>query len=125
MALIYSEESYAINGAAMEVYNQLGHGFLEPVYQEALEKEFLLRGIPFEREKLLTISYKGEKLKQTYKADFVCYGKIIVELKAVSELTDAHRSQIYNYLHATGFRLGIILNYGFANGIERERIVCQ
>ena len=125
MVLIYSEESYAINGAAMEVYNQLGHGFLEPVYQEALEKEFLLRGIPFEREKLLTISYKGEKLKQTYKADFVCYGKIIVELKAVSELTDAHRSQIYNYLHATGFRLGIILNYGFANGIERERIVCQ
>ena len=125
MALIYSEESYAINGAAMEVYNQLGHGFLEPVYQEALEKEFLLRGIPFEREKLLTISYKGEKLKQTYKADFVCYGKIIVELKAVSELTDAHRSQVYNYLHATGFRLGIILNYGFANGIERERIVCQ
>lgn len=125
MALKYSEESYAINGAAMEVYNQLGHGFLEPVYQEALEKEFLLRGIPFEREKLLTISYKGEKLKQTYKADFVCYGKIIVELKAVSELTDAHRSQVYNYLHATGFQLGIILNFGFANGIERERIVCQ
>lgn len=125
MALLYSGESYAINGAAMEVYNQLGHGFLEPVYQEALEKEFLLRGIPFEREKLLTISYKGEKLKQTYKADFVCYGKIIVELKAVSELTDAHRSQVYNYLHATGFRLGIILNFGFANGIERERIVCQ
>ena len=125
MALIYSRESYAINGAAMEVYNQLGHGFLEPVYQEALEKEFLLRGIPFEREKLLTISYKGEKLKQTYKADFVCYGKIIVELKAVSELTDAHRSQVYNYLHATGFRLGIILNYGFSNGLERERIVCQ
>lgn len=125
MALIYSGESYAINGAAMEVYNQLGQGFLEPVYQEALEKEFLLRGIPFEREKLLTISYKGENLKQTYKADFVCYGKIIVELKAVSELTDAHRSQVYNYLHATGFQLGIILNFGFANGIERERIVCQ
>ena len=125
MALIYCEESYAIKGAAMEVYNQLGHGFLELVYQEALEKEFLLRGIPFEREKLLTISYKGEKLKQTYKADFVCYGKIIVELKAVSELTDAHRSQVYNYLHATGFQLGIILNFGFANGIERERIVCQ
>ena len=125
MVLIYSEESYAINGAAMEVYNQLGHGFLEPVYQEALEKEFLLRGIPFEREKLLTISYKGDKLKQTYKADFVCYGKIIVELKAVSELTDAHRSQVYYYLHATGFRLDIILNYGFSNGLERERIVCQ
>ena len=125
MALIYSGESYAINGAAMEVYNQLGPGFLEAVYQEALERELLSRGIPFEREKLLTISYKGENLKQTYKADFVCYGKIIVELKAVSELTDAHRSQVYNYLHATGFHLGIILNFGFSNGLERERIVCQ
>ena len=124
MALIYSRESYAINGAAMEVYNQLGPGFLEAVYQEALEREFLSRGIPFEREKLLTISYKGENLKQTYKADFVCYGKIIVELKAVSELTDAHRSQVYNYLHATGFHLGIILNFGSSDGLERERIVC-
>ena len=124
MALIYSRESYAINGAAMEVYNQLGHGFLEAVYQEALEREFLSRGIPFEREKLLTISYKGENLKQTYKADFVCYGKIIVELKAVSELTDAHRSQVHNYLHATGFHLGIILNFGSSDGLERERIVC-
>lgn len=109
----------------MEVYNQLGHGFLEAVYQEALEKEFLLRSIPFEREKLLTISYKGENLKQAYKADFVCYGKIIVELKAVSELTDAHRSQVYNYLHATGYRLGMILNFGFSKGLERERIICQ
>ena len=125
MALIYSGESYAINGAAMEVYNQLGPGFLEAVYQEALERELLSRGIPFEREKLLTISYKGQNLKQTYKADFVCYGKIIVELKAVSGLTDAHRSQVYNYLHATGFHLGIILNFGFSNGLERERIVCQ
>ena len=125
MALIYSGESYAINGAAMEVYNQLGHGFLEAVYQEALEKEFLLRSIPFEREKLLTISYKGENLKQAYKADFVCYGKIIVELKAVSELTDAHRSQVYNYLHATGYRLGMIFNFGCFKGLERERIVCQ
>ena len=124
MALIYNQESYAINGAAMEVYNQLGHGFLEAVYQEALEKEFQLRGIPFEREKLLTIRYKGENLQQTYKADFVCYGKIIVELKAVSELDDAHRSQVYNYLHATGFRLGIILNFGSYDGLERERIIC-
>ena len=124
MALIYSEDSYAINGAAMEVYNQLGHGFLEPVYQEALEKELRLRGIPFEREKLLTISYKGEKLKQTYKADVVCYGKIIVELKAVSEITDVHRSQVFNYLHATGFELGMLFNFGYSDGLERERIIC-
>ena len=123
MALIYSGESYTINGAAMEVYNQLGHGFLEAVYQEALEKEFLLRSIPFEREKLLTISYKGENLKQAYKADFVCYGKIIVELKAVSELTDAHRSQVYNYLHATGCTLGILINFGNSERLEYERKV--
>ena len=90
-----------------------------------VEKEFLLRSIPFEREKLLIISYKGENLKQAYKADFVCYGKIIVELKAVSELTDAHRSQVYNYLHATGYRLGMIINFGFSKGLERERIICQ
>jgi len=123
MPLINSKESYAINGAAMEVYNQLGHGFLEAVYQEALEREFKLRGIPYEREKELTISYKGEVLKQTYKADFVCYGKIIVELKAVAALDEAHRSQVYNYLHATGFRLGLLLNFGYYEGLEHERIV--
>lgn len=125
MALIYSDESYAINGAAMDVYNQLGHGFLEAVYQEALEKEFVIRGIPYEREKELTISYKGEVLKQRYKADFVCYGKVIVELKAVSEINDTHRSQVYNYLHATGYRLGLLLNFGYSDGLERERIVCN
>ena len=125
MALIYSDESYAINGAAMEVYNQLGHGFLEAVYQEALEKEFVIRGIPYVREKELLIKYKGEVQKQTYKADFVCYSKIIVELKTVSELNDAHRSQVHNYLHATGYRLGLLLNFGHSDGLERERIVCN
>lgn len=109
----------------MDVYNQLGHGFLEAVYQEALEKEFVIRGIPYEREKELTISYKGEVLKQRYKADFVCYGKVIVELKAVSEINDTHRSQVYNYLHATGYRLGLLLNFGYSDGLERERIVCN
>ena len=108
----------------MEVYNHLGHGFLEAVYQEALEKEFIARRIPYEREKELTIEYKGEVLKQTYKADFVCYGKIIVELKAVSVLDDCHRSQVYNYLHATGFRLGLLMNFGYSEGLEYERIVC-
>lgn len=125
MALIYNTESYAINGAAMDVYNHLGHGFLEAVYQEALEMEFKRRNIPYEREKELKISYKGEVMKQSYKADFVCYGRIIVELKAVSELTDVHRSQVYNYLHATGFRLGLLLNFGYSDGLERERIVCN
>lgn len=125
MALIYQNESYAINGAAMEVYNHLGHGFLEAVYQEALEKEFIIRGIPYEREKELSIRYKGEVLKQKYKADFVCYGKIIVELKAVSVLDNSHRSQVYNYLHATGFRLGLLLNFGCSDELEYERIICN
>lgn len=105
------------------MYNNLGHGFLEAVYQEALEIEFERQGIPYEREKELNIIYDGIQLKQTYKADFVCYGKIIVELKAVSELVDAHRSQVYNYLHATGYRLGLLLNFGCSDELEKERIV--
>lgn len=121
--VIYKEESYKIVGAAFEVYNKLGHGFLEAVYQEALEIEFKKNDIPFEREKELKISYDEVELKQTYKADFVCYDKIIVELKAVSALEDAHRSQVYNYLHATGFKLGILLNFGKSGGLEIERIV--
>lgn len=121
--LIYSEYSYAINGAAFHVYNKLGHGFLEAVYQEALEIEFNRRKIPYEREKSLKIIYDGVELKQTYKADFVCYEKIIVELKAVSELDDAHRSQVYNYLHATGYKLGLLYNFGCSEELERERII--
>ncbi len=121
--IVYKEESYKIIGAAFKVYNNLGHGFLEAVYQEALEIEFERQGIPCEREKELSIIYDGVQLKQTYKADFVCYGKIIVELKAVSELVDAHRSQVYNYLHATGYRLGLLLNFGCSDELEKERIV--
>ena len=83
--LLYSDLTYAINGAAFHVYNKLGHGFLEAVYQEALEIEFQRRNIPYEREKELKITYDGVELKQTYKADFVCYGKIIVELKAIDD----------------------------------------
>ena len=121
--LIYSQYSYAINGAAFHVYNQLGHGFLESVYQEALEIEFKRRNIPFEREKELKIIYDGFELKQTYKADFVCYDKVIVELKAVSCLDDARGSQVFNYLHATGYKLGLLYNFGYPDGLERERII--
>ena len=121
--LLFRDLSYAINGAAFQVYNTLGHGFLESVYQEALEIEFQRRNIPYEREKELTITYDGVELKQTFRADFVCYGKIIVELKAVSELNDAHRSQVYNYLHATGYKLGLLYNFGYSDGLEKERIV--
>ena len=121
--IVYKEESYKIVGAAFKVYNELGSGFLEAVYQEALEIEFQRQGIPYEREKELKITYAGVGLKQTYKADFVCFGKIIVELKAVSELIDAHRSQVYNYLHATGYKLGLLLNFGCSDELEKERIV--
>ena len=121
--IVHKEESYKIVGAAFKVYNILGSGFLEAVYQEALEIEFKRQGIPYEREKELKIQYDGLELKQTYKADFVCYGKIIVELKAVSDLDDAHRSQVYNYLHATGYRLGLLLNFGCSDELEKERIV--
>lgn len=107
----------------MHVYNTLGPGFLEAVYQEALELEFTKRNIPYEREKALTISYEGIVLKQTYRADFVCYGNIIVELKAVAHLDDTHRSQVFNYLKATGYKLGLLFNFGKENGLEYERKV--
>ncbi len=121
--LYHSEESYAINGAAMQVYKTLGIGFLEAVYQEALAIEFAKRGIPFEREKELKIFYDGQQLQTSYRADFVCYGDIIVELKAVAELDDSHRSQVYNYLKATGYKLGLLYNFGHADGLEYERKV--
>ncbi len=119
----FKEESFKIIGAAFKVYNTLGHGFLEAVYQEALEIEFQRQGIPYEREKELKITYDGVELKQSYRADFVCYGKIIVELKALSNLEDTHRSQVHNYLHATGYKLGLLINFGCSKELERERIV--
>ena len=117
------KESYDITGAAMHVYNTLGSGFLEAVYQEALAIEFKKRGIPYEQEKELKVFYDGQELKQTYRADFVCYGNIIVELKAVSELDNSHRSQVYNYLKATGYKLGIIFNFGSREELQYERVV--
>ena len=111
-SIIYKEESYAIRGAIIEVSRELGCGFLERVYQDALELEFRLRNIPYEREKLIQVMYKGHPLGVPYMADFVCYGKIIVELKAVEELTSTHRSQVLNYLHATKMKLGLLVNFG-------------
>ena len=119
--LYKSEDSYAIIGAAMHVYNVLGTGFLEAVYQEALELEFQERGIPYEREKEITINYDGHELQQKYKADFVCYGNVIVELKSVSGIDDVYRAQIFNYMKATGSKLGLLINFGKADGLEYER----
>lgn len=110
--LIYKKESYDICGALFAVHKELGCGFLERVYQDALECEFQERGIPYEREKEIQIMYKGKPLGDPYRADFVCYGKIIVELKAVSEATGVHRAQVLNYLKATNMKLGILANFG-------------
>lgn len=105
----------------MKVYNELGSGFLEKVYQEALEIELKSGGIPFQREAQISICYKGVQLQQTYIADFICYDCIIIELKAVTELTDTHRAQVYNYLKATSKDLALLVNYG-APQIQIERL---
>lgn len=109
---ILKDETYKVIGACMEVHKILGNGFLEAVYQEALEKEFILQNIPFVREKKISISYKGKMLKKHYIADFICYDKIIVELKALSSLTSDHEAQILNYLKATEYKIGLIINFG-------------
>jgi GxxExxY protein len=116
--LLYKDEVYAVIGAAIEVHRVLGSGFLEAVYQEALELELQYRGIPFERQRMLRISYKGQELSKTYVADLVCYGEILVELKAASSLTGQDESQLLNYLKATGKRVGLLINFGAAGKLE-------
>ena len=120
--LIYSDETYEIKGAIFEVYKTLGAGFLEAVYQESLEEELKLRGIPFEAQSEIKISYKGKELRQFYKADIVCYDKIILELKAVSNLLPEHSAQLFNYLRATKMKLGLLVNFGHYPGVEIKRI---
>jgi GxxExxY protein len=120
--IIYRNESYAIIGACFEVYNEKSCGFLEPVYHECLEIEFEYQRIPAISKPSLTLSYRGRILKQTYERDFVCFQKIMVELKAVSALTDEHRAQLLNYLHATGFELGLLVNFGHYPKLKYERI---
>jgi hypothetical protein len=120
--LVYKDEAYKIIGAAMAVHRELGSGFLEPVYQEALEIEFKKKNIPYQREVPLTINYKGKPLQKEYIADFICFNKIIVELKAVKELGSTHEAQVFNYLKATGYKLGILINFGDLS-LEYKRIV--
>ena len=120
--IVYKAESYAIMGACFEVYNEKGCGFLEPVHQECLGIEFEYQRIPAIAKPSLAVSYRRRILKQTYEPDYVCFGKIIVELKAVSALADQHRAQLLHYLHATGFDLGLLVNFGHYPGLEYERI---
>jgi len=121
--LVYKEETYRIVGACMEVHRELGPGFLEGVYQEALAEEFSEQRIPANREQKLEILYKGKPLQKHYYADFVCYDKVIVELKAVRELLPDHDAQLFNYLKATGLKLGLLINFG-SPSLMYKRIAC-
>lgn len=119
--LKYEDQTGMILKACMEVHNELGNGFLEPVYQEALEEEFVIKGIPYEREKLLPIIYKGKKLSKEYFADFVCYENIVVELKSTAKLAKTHKCQVLNYLNAAALEVGLLVNFG-ETSLKWERI---
>ena len=121
--LKYEEESYRIRGSIFEVYREMGCGFLEAVYQECLEKELGRQGISFVAQRELVLHYKGDRLEQIYKPDFICFERIIIELKAVKELAGEHRAQVHNYLKATGLELGLLVNFGHYPKVEIERIV--
>ena len=120
---IFAEESYAIRGACFEVYRAFGCGYSEAIYQESLEIELGMRNVPFEAQCRIGMEYKGQSLRSAFQPDLVCYGKLIVELKAVRELGDEHRSQMLNYLKVTGHRLGLLVNFGHFPGVQIERMV--
>ena len=121
--LLLKEEVFKIVGAAIEVHRELGSGFLEPVYQEAMAIELASSSIPFEAQKALQIMYKSHKLKKEYVPDFVCYQQIIVELKALAQLSGIEEAQALNYLKATRFRVALLLNFGSRGKLEWRRLV--
>src|SRR5215475_7259760 len=123
--LIWKDESYAIIGACFAVYKDKGCGFLEPVYHECLEIELEFQRIPFLSKPPQTLQYRGRTLVQTFNPDFICYDKIILEIKAVSQLIDEHRAQVLNYLSATGCKLGLIVNFGRYPRMEYERLLAK
>lgn len=121
--VLFKEESFELQGAIYDVYREMGSGFLEAVYQECLTIEFRRRNIPFEAQKNLSLAYRGEPLQQMYRADFVCFDAIVVELKVVRELTPEHKAQVLNYLKATGLHLGLVVNFGHHARAQVVRIV--
>ncbi|MHC1785300.1 MAG: GxxExxY protein [Anaerolineaceae bacterium] len=122
-SILYKEEGFKIQGAIFAVNREIGCGFLESVYQECLEQEFTLQGIPFLTHVQYGIQYKGKVINQYYIPDFVCYGKIIVEIKAISETLKEHRAQVLNYLKVSGMRLGFLVNFGHYPKASIERII--
>jgi len=120
--MIRDERTYKIIGAAMEVHKELGCGFLEAVYQEALGREFKGQEIPFKSQPTIQICYKGQPLDKTYQPDFVCYEEVVVEIKAISSLTGIEEAQLINYLKATGLKVGLLINFG-SRSLEHKRLV--
>ncbi|MBM4042614.1 MAG: GxxExxY protein [Planctomycetes bacterium] len=110
--LLYADQTYAILGACFNVYKDKGCGFHEPLYQECLEIEFEYQAIPADPQREIKLTCRGRTLKQTFRPDFLCFDRIVVELKAVSRLIDEHRAQVLNYLHATGLQVGLLVNFG-------------
>ena len=121
--LLLKDEVYAIVGAALEVYNELGSGFLEAVYQEAMAMELAAKTIPFEAQKELCIYYKGQCLEKKYFADFVCFGTVLIELKVMKQIGSGEEARLLNYLNATGPRVGIIINFGDPGRLDWKRMV--
>ena len=121
--LLHADEVFRIQGAIFEVNRVLGAGFLEAVYQESLALEFATRGIPFTAQPSLTIDYKGTRLRHVYVPDFICFGCVLVELKALGEVAPEHRAQVLNYLKAAGLRVGLLVNFGCASKAPVERFI--
>jgi len=123
MNLLFRQEVFQIIGGCFAVYNDKGHGFVEPVYQDCMEIELAHLGIPFDPQRELALAYREQTLRHTYIPDLICYGKIIIELKAVKELNDEHRAQVLNYLKATDMQLGLLVNFGHHPDLQWERII--
>ncbi len=120
--MVRDEKTYKIIGAALEVHKELGCGFLEAVYQEALDREFTIQRISFKAQPIIQIKYKGQLLDKTYQPDFICYGEIILEIKAISSLSGIEEAQLINYLKATGLKVGLLINFG-SKSLEYKRFV--